>query len=197
MMESRGHIAVFWDSKMMFHRLVEDACGYCEAVTPLMLAAPFYRGCYTGVVIPTGFGNLQYSKLLPALRAVADRIVGYLEDGGRLLVYGAADPVRANNPYDWLPVEVEYHFEFVEHSLAVNTNSPWNSLFDGYDTGKFATDGWFVKCSGESVAVAENGFPVFVECPVGKGMLLLATTHEYPSGTFLKRFGEANTCVRF
>ena len=37
MMDTHNHIAVFWDNKMMFHRLVEDACGYCEAVTPLML----------------------------------------------------------------------------------------------------------------------------------------------------------------
>ncbi|MDR0980955.1 MAG: hypothetical protein LBL85_04160 [Methanocalculaceae archaeon] len=194
---SQGHIAVFWDSRMMFHRLVEDACGYCEAVTPLMLAAPFYKGRYTGVIIPTGFGNLQYSKLLPALRAVSGRIEEYLEDGGRLFVYGAADPAKTGNPYDWLPIEVEYHFGFAEHKLDIDASSPWKSLFDGYDTEKFATDGWFVKCPGKPIAVAENGFPVFVECPVGEGTLLLASTHEYPSDAFLKQFGAADAEVRF
>ena len=197
MTETYNHIAVFWDSKMMFHRLVEDACGYCEAVTPLMLAAPFYKGRYTGVIIPTGFGNTQYSKMLPALRAVSGRIEEYLEEGGRLLVYGAADPAHTGNPYDWLPVEAEYHFGFAEHKLEIDASSPWKSLFDGYATEKFATDGWFVQYPGRPVAVAENGFPVFVECSVGKGTLLLASTHEYPSDAFLKQFGSADAEVRF
>lgn len=190
-------VAVFWDSKMMFHRLVEDACGYCEAVTPLMLAAPFYKGRYTGVIVPTGFGNQQYSKLLPALRAVSDRVADYLEEGGRLLVYGAADPAKTGNPYDWLPVEAEYHFGFAEHKLDVDAASPWKSLFEGYDTGKFPTDGWFVTYPGKPVAVAENGFPVLVECTVGKGTLLLASIHEYPSDAFLKLFSAADAAVWF
>ena len=181
----------------MFHRLVEDACGYCEAVTPLMLAAPFYKGRYTGIIIPTGFGNLQYSKLLPALRAVSGRIEDYLENGGKLLVYGAADPANTGNPYNWLPVDVEYHFEFAEHKLEIDASSPWKSLFDGYDTDKFAADGWFVKYPGKPVAVAENGFPVLVECPVGEGTLLLASAHEYPSDAFLKQFGAAATEIQF
>lgn len=197
MTETYNHIAVFWDSKMMFHRLVEDACGYCEAVTPLMLAAPFYKGRYTGVIIPTGFGNFQYSKMLPALRAVSGRIEEYLEEGGRLLVYGAADPAHTGNPYDWLPVEAKYHFGFAEHKLEIDASSPWKSLFDGYATEKFATDGWFVQYPGRPVAVAENGFPVFVECSIGKGTLMLASTHESPSDTFLKQFGSADAEVRF
>ena len=196
-MSAQNHVAVFWDTKMMFHRLVEDACGYCEAVTPLMLAAPFYKGRYTGIVIPTGFGNLQYSKMLPALRAVSDRVAEFLETGGRLLVYGVADPAMTGNPYDWLPIEAEYHFGFAEHSLAVDTASPWKSLFDGYDTAAFPTDGWFTTYPGKPVAVAENGFPVLVEHPVGNGMLLLSAAHEYPSDAFLKMFGTADAEIRF
>ncbi|MDU9375677.1 hypothetical protein McpSp1_02550 [Methanocorpusculaceae archaeon Sp1] len=197
MNENSGHVAVFWDSKMMFHRLVEDSCGYCEAVTPLMLAAPFYKGNYSGVIIPTGFGNLQYSKLLPALRAVSDRVEEYLEEGGRLFVYGAADPANSGNPYNWLPVEVEYHFEFAEHKLTIDESSPWKSLFDGYDTNAFPTDGWFTKYPGKRIAVAENGCPVFVECKIGEGTLLLATAHEYPADTFLKQFGAEGQTFRF
>ena len=181
-------VAVFWDSKMTFHRLVEDSACPCEAVTPLLLSAPFYRGKYSGVIIPTGFGNMSYSKLLPALRACSERIERYLEAGGKLLVFGAAD--ASANRYDWLPVDAEYHFSFGEHCLDVDTSSPWASLFDGYDTTKFATDGWFETYEGRPIATAENGCPVLIECPVGKGTLLLASTHEYPSCTFLKKFSE-------
>jgi len=132
-------VAVFWDTKMTFHRLVEDSACPCEAVTPLLLSAPFYRGKYSGVIIPTGFGNMSYSKLLPALRACSERIERYLEAGGKLLVFGAAD--ASPNRYDWLPVDVEYHYAFGEHCLDVDTSSPWSSIFDGYDTTKFAADG--------------------------------------------------------
>lgn len=197
MTDNPSHVAVFWDTKMMFHRLVEDACGYCEAVTPLMLSAPFYHGRYTAVIIPTGFGNQQYSKLLPALRAVSGRVAEYLDDGGRLFVYGAADPACSGDPYDWLPVEAKYQFGFAGHQLTIDASSPWKSLFEGYDTSAFASDGWFTKFPGTPVAVAENGFPVCVECRVGKGTLILASTHEYPTDTFLKLFGTSNTCVRF
>lgn len=182
-------LCVLWDTKMTFHRLVEDAAGYCDAVTPLMLSAPFYRGKYSGIIIPTGFGNTSYSKLLPALRACSERIEEYLENGGKLLVFGAAD----SNPgrYDWLPVDIEYRFEFAEHKLSIDNTSPWSTLFDGYDTNNFACDGLFEKYEGKAVAVSENnGKPVLVECPVGKGTLILAATHEYPSASFLAKFNE-------
>ena len=114
-------IAVFWDSEMMFHRMVEDAAGPVEAVTPLILSAPFFRGKFSGIIVPTGFGNTSYSKMLPALRACAGRIEDYLEDGGKMLVYGAADAGPAR--YDWLPVKAEYHYEFMEHELDVAESS--------------------------------------------------------------------------
>lgn len=179
-------VAVFWDTKMTFHRLVEDAACPCDAVTPLLLSAPFYRGKYSGIIIPTGFGNICYSKLLPALRACSERIEDYLNAGGKLLVFGAAD--ASPNRYDWLPVNVKYHYEFAEQHLDVDTTSPWSCIFDGYDTTCFASDGWFEEFEGHPLAIAENGFPVLVECQVGKGTLLLASTHEYPSDAFLKVF---------
>ncbi|HJJ35052.1 MAG TPA: hypothetical protein O0X79_05275, partial [Methanocorpusculum sp.] len=64
---------------------------------------------------------------------------------------------------------------------------------DGYDTEKFAADGWFESYPGKPVATAENGFPVLVECRIGKGTLLLASTHEYPSDAFLKKFSEGES----
>ncbi|MDO5845834.1 MAG: hypothetical protein Q4Q04_02810 [Methanocorpusculum sp.] len=185
--------AVLWDTKMMFHRLVEDASGCpTDAVTPLMLSAPFFRGRYAGILIPTGFGNTSYSRLLPALRACSGRIEEYLEAGGRMLVFGAADASPAR--YDWLPVEVEYHFAFMEHALDIDDSSRWSSLFSGYDTEAFACDGWFEHAEGKPVAVSrDTGKPVFVECRVGKGTLLLASTHEYPSDAFLKMFAAGET----
>ena len=95
-----------WQTKQHFNRYIED-CGIpCELITPHMLAAPFYRGRFNCLIIPTGFANPAYSNLLPALRAAAPRIKKFVENGGNLLVFGAA----ANKPdsYDWLPFPVTY-----------------------------------------------------------------------------------------
>jgi len=180
--------AIFWDSVNMFHKLVEETTGPVEAVTPLILSAPFFRGKFNGIIIPTGFGNTHYSRMLPALRACSGRIEKYLEEGGKLLVYGAADASPAR--YDWLPISVDYHFEFQEHQIESDTSSPWSSIVDGYDSAKFACDGWFEKVeNGKTIVFSKSvGKPVFVEVKIGNGTLLLASTHEYPTVSFLNEF---------
>lgn len=186
-----GQLAVFWDREMMFHTVVADAAGSAEAVTPLMLAAPFFRGTFSGIIIPTGFGNTHYSRMLPALRACAGRIEEYLEEGGKLLVFGAAD--AGPNRYDWLPVDVEYHFEFMEHDTEVDVSSPWSSLADGYDASHLPCDGWFERSDGKAIITSKTkNAPVLAGWKIGEGTLLLAGVHEYPSAPFLQRFAEGN-----
>ena len=193
----KNHVAVLWDTKNMFHRLIEDTCGYCEPVSPLMLSAPFYVGNYTSLIIPTGFGDSQYSKVLPALRAMSTRISKYLNNGGFLLVYGAATQDDTKNVYDWLQIDIEYHFEFAQHKLNIDNKSPWSSLFDGYDINAFTTDGWFTKHVGTPIAVTESGYPVLVEVKIGDGTLLLSTAHEYPSKSFLTQLGTITKRIQF
>ena len=74
-----------------------------------MLAAPFFRGSFSCLIIPTGFANPAYCRLLPALRASSDRIQKFVENGGNLLVFGAA--IDRPDVYDWLPFPVTYRHE--------------------------------------------------------------------------------------
>ena len=184
-------IAVFWDNEMMFHKVVADAVGSVEAVSPLMLAASFYHSSYAGIIIPTGFGNTHYSRMLPALRASASRIKEYIEGGGKMLVFGAADsePKR----YDWLPVKVDYHYEFMEHAVTVDSSSPFSSLADGYDKEHLPCDGWFENADGKALITSQiNNYPVLSEWDIGDGILLLASIHEYPTVSFLKELAKGN-----
>ncbi len=66
--------AFVWQTKQHFNRYIEDCGITCELVTPHMLAAPFYRGSFNCLIIPTGFANPAYSNLLPALRSAASRM---------------------------------------------------------------------------------------------------------------------------
>ncbi len=74
-----------------------------------MLAAPFFRGTFNCLIIPTGFANPAYSNLLPALRAASPRIKKFVENGGNLLVFGAA--TDKPDAYDWLPFPVTYRHD--------------------------------------------------------------------------------------
>jgi hypothetical protein len=175
-----------WDSPQIFTRLIEECTGCCELVTPQLLASPFYRGRFTALVIPTGFANPLYSRLLPALRASSRRVERFLEEGGRILVFGAA----ADKPdaYDWLPFRLVYRHGYAPRRISFAAGSPWESLVEGYDPAAMECDGTFPEHDGSAVAHAEDGGAVVVERPAGDGLVLAATIHEYPSKAFLASF---------
>ena len=93
-----------WLTPQHFNRYIEDCGIACELVTPHMLAAPFYRGKFSCLIIPAGFANPQFSNILPAVRASSERIERFVENGGNLLVFGAA--TEKPDAYDWLPFPV-------------------------------------------------------------------------------------------
>ncbi len=175
-----------WDSPQIFARLIEECTGCCELVTPQLLASPFYHGRFSALVIPTGFGNPLYSRLLPALRASAERIERFLEAGGRILVFGAAD--ERPDAYDWLPFRLTYRHDYAVRSLVFTAGSPWLCLIEGYDPGTVPCDGSFPEHDGTVVAMDEAGGAVVIEQAVGRGLVLAATVHEYPSRAFLSTF---------
>jgi hypothetical protein len=175
-----------WDSPQIFTRLIGECTGSCELVTPQLLASPFYRGRFTAIVIPTGFGNPSYSRLLPALRASEGRIERFLEAGGRILVFGAAD--GRPDAYDWLPFRLTYRHGYAPRRIAFAPGTPWATLTEGYDTAAIECDGTFPEHEGTAIATTEGGEAVVVEKAVGRGLVLAATIHEYPSRSFLASF---------
>jgi len=174
-----------WQSSQYFNRYIEDCGIACELVTPHMLAAPFYRGHFSCLIIPTGFANPQFSQILPAVRASSERIESFVEGGGNLLVFGAA--AEKPDAYDWLPEPVTYRHEVHPRKITCTSSSGSWSLIEDYDPekiecdGTFSSPGWMTVCS-------TGGEPVMVEKPVGKGRIVVTSIHEYPSRGFLKGF---------
>src|SRR5512137_2763939 len=130
-----------WGTKQHFNRYIEDCGIACELVTPQMLAAPFYRGSFNCLIIPTGFANPAYSNLLPALRASAPRLQRFVENGGSLLVFGAA----ADKPdaYDWLPFGIVYRHDCHPRSITLTEGSGSRSIIEDYDPDAIECDGIF------------------------------------------------------
>jgi len=175
-----------WETPQHFNRYIEDCGITCELVTPHMLAAPFFRGSFNCLIIPTGFGNKTYSNLLPALRASSSRIRRFVENGGNLLVFGAA--VEKPDAYDWLPFMVTYRHEFNPRCISCEKSSDnASTLIEDYDATCIECDGTFPVHEAERAGVADN-VDVIIEKKIGLGRILVTSVHEYPSRNFLKSF---------
>ncbi|KAF5048856.1 hypothetical protein DSECCO2_445700 [anaerobic digester metagenome] len=177
---------LLWDTPTTFVRFVEDCGLSCELVTPQLCAAPFFRGSFSVLVIPTGFGNPAYSRTLVALRVSRERVQRFLERGGALLVFGAA--IDRADAYDWLPFRLVYHHEQAPCRLEAVEPILFNALFGDYNPDAIECDGWFEESEGEVIATAK-GRPVAVAARVGEGLVIATTVHEYPSRGFLPFIG--------
>jgi glutamine amidotransferase-like uncharacterized protein len=174
-----------WATSQHFNRFIEECGISCELVTPHMLAAPFFRPTFSCLIIPTGFANPAYSNLLPALRASSPRIQRFVENGGSLLVFGAA----ADKPdaYDWLPFTVRYRHDFHPRSIAFAAGAGTRSIIEDYDPAAIECDGIFPEHGGECTGTCDSA-AVIIEKQVGKGKIVVTSIHEYPSWRFLKEF---------
>jgi hypothetical protein len=182
----RTRTGLIWDAPVTFQRYVEDCGASCELVTPQLCAAPFFRGSFGALIVPTGFANPSYSKTLVALRASADRVRRYLERGGALVVFGAA--INRPDAYDWLPFRLVYRHQYAPCRIEPVLPDLFEALFGGYDISGLECDGWFEEADAEVIATAE-GRPVAVARRVGDGLVIATTVHEYPARSFLSALG--------
>ena len=174
-----------WETSQHFVRYIED-CGIpCELVTPYMLAAPYFHGSFSCLIIPTGFANPAYCRLLPALRASSGRIKKFVENGGNLLVFGAA--IDRPDAYDWLPFPVTYRHEVFPRQVTCGPSELGAALVEDYDPSCIECDGSFPSHGGTPAGSCGDS-TVIIENMVGKGTVIVTSVHEYPSRAFVKKF---------
>lgn len=178
----KPRVGLVWDQPLVFGRFIEE-CGVTSIpVTPHLLAAPFFRGQYSVLIIPTGFANPAYSQVLPALKASSGRIRRFVENGGTLVVYGAADPLP--DRYSWLPFSITYQYEPGNSRIEIDPGHPLSSITSDYDPDHIEYDGYFTSFDGESVGTID-GKTVLLEKTLGKGVIVVTSIHEYPSRSFV------------
>ena len=183
-----------WETSQHFNRYIEDCGIMCELVTPYMLAAPFFRGIFNCLIIPTGFANPAYSCLLPALRASSSRITKFVESGGHLLVFGAA--IDRADAYDWLPFPVMYRHDCHPRRIDCALSPVTESLVADYDPMRIECDGIFPAHEGDATGNSSEG-AILIERKIGKGKIIVTSIHEFPSRVFLKSFCTAGTQTLF
>ncbi len=183
-----------WETRQHFCRYLEDCGIACEVITPHLLAAPFFRGTFNCLIIPTGFGNPQYSHVLPALRASEGRIERFVENGGNLLVFGAA--IDKPDTYDWLPFPLQYHHDYGERSVACPEPGNAGGILADYDAGCIECDGYFTGYNGTPAGSSADR-AVLLDEKVGSGRVVVTSIHEYPSRAFIADFCSSGTQTLF
>jgi glutamine amidotransferase-like uncharacterized protein len=189
-----GRAGFVWETAQHFNRYIEDCGIACELVTPYMLAAPFFRGEFNCLIIPTGFANPAYCRLLPALRASSDRIERFVGNGGNLLVFGAA--IDRPDAYDWLPFSLTYHHDCHPRSIDCAGSPATSAIIADYDPEGIECDGIFPTYESDTAGVSGPD-AVLIEKKYGKGKIIVTSIHEFPSREFLKAFCTEGTQTLF
>ncbi|MBN1167646.1 MAG: hypothetical protein JXA44_11040 [Methanospirillaceae archaeon] len=187
-MEPARHcFCVIWDKPLLLTRLIED-CGFPAVhITPSLLAAPFFRGKYGTIIIPSGFADPRYSRVLPALRACNRRITDFISRGGVLLAFGGG--TEKTDAYDWLPFPVTYHYGFCETQVFVASEETCCIIGQRQKKEEtIAIDGYLESTGGHDLIRNRKG-SVMTRFEYGLGYIFITTIHEYPSPVFIHDLG--------
>lgn len=151
----------------------------CQQIVPQAFGSPFCPPAKL-LIVPSGFADPKYYKVLPVLERSRENIARFVENGGIVLAFGA---MVEDYAYDWLPMRLRYNMQFKARAVRlVKPDSPAALLVE---PGVLDCDGYFTEHDGEAVMVREDGRPVLVHRAYGKGHVIAAALHEYPSKKFI------------
>ena len=154
--------------------------GYtCQQIVPSAFGSPFCPATKL-LIVPSGFADKKYYKLLPALERCAGQIEKFIENGGIVLAFGA---MLDDYTYDWLPGKLSYHMQFkTRNVMLIDEKDPAATLIE---PGEKDCDGFFTEYDGNVVMKDDLGRPVLISKKYGDGYAIAAALHEYPSKKFM------------
>jgi hypothetical protein len=168
------------DRGNVFEALLREFGMTCQQVVPQAFGSPFCPPSRL-LIIPSGFADPKYYKILPALENNRDKIARFIDDGGIVLAFGA---MVEGYSYDWLPMRLKYNMHFKSKNVRlIKPDSPAALLLE---PGVKDCDGYFTEHDGETVMALDDGKPVLVHKAYGKGHIIAAALHEYPEKRFFE-----------
>jgi hypothetical protein len=154
--------------------------GYtCQQIVPQAFGSPFCPPSRL-LIIPSGFADKKYYRILPALERCADQVKAFVEKGGIVLTFGA---MLTDYTYDWLPIKLSYHMRFKTQNVTLA--DPQDPAAKLLEPGEKDCDGFFTEYEGNVVMKNAEGMPVLVSKKYGDGYIIAASLHEYPSKQFI------------
>ncbi|HMK48287.1 MAG TPA: hypothetical protein VK436_16810 [Methanocella sp.] len=167
------------DRSNAFSKEFEDQGFACLQVSPQAFGSPYCVPCKL-LIIPAGFADPKYYKILPAIERNAGKIAEFVGAGGILLVFGA---ILDDYTYDWLPMRLSYHMKFKEADVGMV--DPLDPASTFIEPGRLYCDGYFTDHDGSVVMANSEGRPVLITKKIGEGWIVAASLHHMPSGRFL------------
>lgn len=152
----------------------------CMQIVPQAFGSPFCQPTKL-LIVPSGFADPKYYKILPALERNREKIARFIENGGIVLAFGA---MWDGYEYDWLPMKLKYKMQFKTRNVRlIDQGSPAALLVE---PGERDCDGYFTEHDGDTVMALDDGRPVLVDKKYGKGRIVASALHEYPSKRFVE-----------
>jgi hypothetical protein len=168
------------DRGNVFEAAFKDYGLTCQQIVPQAFGSPFCQPSKL-LIIPSGFADPKYYKILPALERNKGRIAEFIKKGGVVLAFGA---MVEDYEYGWLPMNLKYHMQFKTRNVRlVRPDSPAALLLT---PGEKDCDGYFTEHDGETIMALDDGRPVLVHKKYGEGHIIAAALHEYPDKKFLE-----------
>jgi hypothetical protein len=178
-------VMLVWDNPLLFEKLFKEHNIECQRIVSDSIGTPFTPPCKC-VVIPTGFANKDYTKILPGIERNAKSFETFVRAGGNLVVFS---PMVPKYNYGWLPMELEYIQQQQVTTICKTTDHQAQCLIED-SCAEVEFDGYFSKTDGEVVFSNDAGNPLMVVKELGNGRIIATTIHEFPSGKFLKWINE-------
>ena len=171
-------ITLIWDCELLFEKLFSEHGLSYQRIGSGAIGTPFLPRS-RAMIIPTGFANSQYTKILRGIEANKRFFDDFVRNKGVLVVYGA---LVSEYTYRWLPFKLKYKERYGAVDIDVEREHECAQIFDG---GRAECDGYFTETDGD-VVLTGNGMPVLVIKEHGDGLIVATTIHEFPTGAFLR-----------
>lgn len=176
-------VMLLWDNPLLFEKLFEENGLKCQRILSTALGTPFLPACKC-VIVPTGFANSAYTKILPGIERNGKAFEKFVSAGGVLVIFGALVKTYDHN---WLPMQLTYTEKHGEtHLHRLGEHGAQCIVADPEMTVE--CDGYFSSTDGDVILNNDDGEAVMVVKEMGEGMIIATTVHEFPSPDFL-------TCV--
>lgn len=168
------------DRGNVFEATLKEYGFSCQQVVPQAFGSPYCQPSKL-LIIPSGFADPKYYKVLPALERNKEKIKKFIENGGVVLAFGA---ILEDYEYTWLPMKLKYDMWFkARHVNMAMPDSP-AALLAG--PGEQELDGFFTEHDGEAVMTQDDGKAVLVYKKYGQGHIIASALHVFPGQKFIE-----------
>lgn len=174
-------VILLWDNQLLFEKLFLEKNLKCTRIISSAIGTPYLPACNC-IIIPTGFANIEYTKILSGIEGNKAKFERYVKKGGVLCVFG---PMVNRYEFEWIPMNISYVQKHEATLIQKRGTHAAQSIIKDF-SNIVEHDGHFLNVDEKYIILKNsNNNPVMVVKEFGEGLIILTTIHEVPSIDFL------------